>query len=160
MRPRKKKAYFERIQGVPEPIVVEIRRRVRFSEVDPMGVVWYGRYALYFEEASEAIGRLCGLSYRDFLSAELRTPIVAFHVDYFKPLILDEEFTIKAALIWHEGACLNTEYHLLKQDGSLAVTGYTVQLFVDQTTWGVCLVSPDILEECRRRWKAGEFRCQ
>lgn len=29
---------------------------IRFSEVDSMGIVWHGSYALYFEDAREAFG--------------------------------------------------------------------------------------------------------
>jgi len=64
MRRRDKNTYFERIPGAPDPIVVEVKRRVRFNEADPMAIVWHGRYPLYFEEASEELGRKCGLSYR------------------------------------------------------------------------------------------------
>ncbi|MFA4830299.1 MAG: acyl-CoA thioesterase [Thermodesulfovibrionales bacterium] len=159
MRLRKKKSYFEKIAGMPEPVVVELRRRASFSEVDVMGVVWHGRYSTYFEEAAAEIGRRCGLSYRDFYEAELRAPIVEFHINYYKPLFLDEEFTIRGALIWNEGSRMNTEYYLLKQDGSLAASGYTVQLFIDPNSWEVCIVSPGLLEKCRKRWKAGEFNC-
>ena len=159
MKLRKKKYYFERVDGVPEPLIVEIRRRVRLSEVDVMGVVWHGRYSIYFEEAAAEIGRLCGMSYRDFYEAELRAPIVEFHIDYYKPIFLDEEFTIRTVLVWHEGSRMNTEYYLLKQDGSLAASGYTVQLFIYPGSWEVCIVSPGLLEKCRKRWKAGEFKC-
>jgi acyl-CoA thioester hydrolase len=154
---RRKTAYFERVPGAPEPIVVEIRRRVRFNEADPMAIVWHGRYPLYFEEASEELGRRCGLSYPEFFEADLRAPFVEYHMDYFKPLFLDEEFTIRASLIWNEGSRLNTEFHLIKQDGSVATSGYTVQLFTDHRTGEPYMVSPKLLEECRRRWKAGEF---
>ncbi len=157
MRNRRNKTYFERIPGAPEPVVVEIGRRVRFNEADPMAIVWHGRYPLFFEEASEELGRRCGLSYREFFEAGLRTPIVELHIDYFKPLFLDEEFIIRASLIWNEGSRLNTEYHLIKQDGSIATSGYLVQLFTDHRTGEPCMVSPELLDRCRRRWKAGEF---
>lgn len=157
MRLRKKKTYFERIEGMPEPLVVESKRRARLSEVDVMGVVWHGRYPTFFEEAAAETGRRCGMSYKDFYEAELRAPIVEFHIDYYKPIFLDEEFTIRAVLVWHEGSRMNTEFYLLKEDGSLAASGYTVQLFVDARSWEACIISPDLLERCRKRWKAGEF---
>lgn len=157
MRTRGKIDYFERIPGSPEPIVVEVKRRVRFNEADPMAIVWHGRYPLYFEEASEELGRKCGLSYPDYFEADLRAPILELHIDYFKPLFLDEQFTIKASLIWNEGSRLNTEFHLIKQDKSIASSGYTVQLFTDHETGKPYRVSPELLERCRTRWKAGEF---
>ena len=39
---------------------------VRFSEVDSMGVVWHGSYAVYFEDAREAFGAKYGLGYMTF----------------------------------------------------------------------------------------------
>ena len=157
MKRRRKSTYFERIPGAPEPVVVEIRRRVRFNEADPMAIVWHGRYPLFFEEASEELGRKCGLSYPEYFDAGLRAPIVELHIDYFKPLFLDEEFIMRASLVWSEGARLNTEFHALKMDGSLATSGYMVQLFIDQETGTPLMVTPEILERCRSRWKTGEF---
>ncbi len=157
MRKRRSKTYFERIPGAPDPVVVEIKRRVRFNEADPMAIVWHGRYPLFFEEASEELGRRCGLSYQEFFEAGLRAPIIELHIDYFRPLFLDEEFIIRASLIWNEGSRLNTEYHLIKLDGSVATGGYMVQLFIDHRTGEPYMVSPELLERCRRRWIAGEF---
>jgi len=158
MRPRKKKPYFTSALDAPEPVTAEVSRRVHFSEADPMGIVWFGRYPLFFEEASETLGRRCGLSYRDFYEHGLRAPIVELHIDYFSSLHLDEEFTARALLIWHEGSRLNTEYQLYKADGTLAASGYTVQLFTEAETGLPLMVSPAMLERCRARWKAGEFK--
>jgi acyl-CoA thioester hydrolase len=154
---RRRKNYFERTVGTPDPVVLELRRRTRFSEADVMGVVWFGRYPLYFEEASAELGRLCGLSFEDFYQAGLRAPVVECHIDYYKSLFLDEEFTIRGSLVWHDGARINTEYHLLKKDGSLAVSGYTVQLLTDAVSGEACVISPKLLERCRERWRRGEF---
>lgn len=154
---RKKTSYFKRAENGPAPIVVETQRRVHFSEIDLMAFVWYGRYTAFFEEGAEALGRECGLSYQDFFEAGLRAPLVKYHVDFHKPLRLDELFTIKTHLIWNEGARMNTEYYLYKDDGSLAAGGYTVQLFMDVNTGEICLTSPPLLERCRQRWKSGEF---
>ena len=123
-----------------------------------MGIVWFGRYATYFEEGAAELGRRCGLSYTDFREAQLRAPIVQYHVDYLLPLHLDEEFVIACALIWNEGARLNTEYTLLKADGSTAIRGYTIQLFIGAADGQVCMVMPSLLERCRQRWRAGEFK--
>ena len=158
MRIRRKKAgYFPRGDGAPPPLVVRARRRVRFNEADVMGIAWYGRYPVFFEEGFAELGRLCGLSYREFADANLRAPIAQFHIDYHQPLVLDEEFTVTASLVWSEGATLNTEYTVTKEDGSVAATAYTVQMFVDGGSGETCLTSPELLERCRRRWKAGEF---
>lgn len=157
MATRRKKTYFERQPGAPLPIAAEIRRRVRFNECDPMAVMWHGRYPLLFEEASEELGRRCGLTYRDFFEAGLRGPIVSLHIDYHRSLYLAEEFTVRASLVWNEGARLDTEFQIIKEDGTLATSGYTVQLFTDHLSGEPCLVVPEMLAVCRERWQKGEF---
>jgi acyl-CoA thioester hydrolase len=157
MRTRGKKIYFERIPGAPEPIVAEVKRRVHFNETDAMAIVWHGRYPLYFEEASEVLGRKCGLSYPEYFDAGLRAPVIELHIDYFKPLFLDEEFTVRASLIWNEGSRLNTEYQLIKQDASIASSAYMVQLFTDEKTGAPFMVSPELLDRVRGKWATGEF---
>jgi acyl-CoA thioester hydrolase len=132
---------------------------VALSEVDVMGIVWYGRYPLYFEEASQELGRRCGLSYQDFYQANLRAPIVQFHVDYYQPLHLDEEFTVRTCAPWCEGAKLLTEYEIRKMDGTLVTCAYTVQMFIDSRTDEFYIATPDLLERMRKRWVTGEFKC-
>jgi acyl-CoA thioester hydrolase len=156
---RRRKSYFKRVAGAPDPLMAQIQRRVKFSEVDAMGIVWYGRYPGYFEEGADLLGRQYGLSYKDFYEANLRAPIAQLHIDYYQPLMLDEEFTIKASFVWDEAARINTEYALLKQDGSIAVMGYTVQVFTDGVTGEVYFAPPELFERCRNKWKAGEFKC-
>ncbi|MFW6044369.1 MAG: acyl-CoA thioesterase [Planctomycetota bacterium] len=153
---RQKGHYFEREPGTPDPIRVETNRRVAFSEVDPMGILWHGRYASYFELANEKLGRRCGMSYEDFRREDLRAPMVQFHVDYFASPVLAETVTICAQLIWNEGARLNVEYKVVKENGTLAASGYTVQMFV--TAEGEpLLTSPELLLNCREKWEQGEI---
>jgi len=156
---RKKGGYFKRIEGTPKPLVVLIKRRVSFSEVDLAGIVWHGRYPVYFEEGFAELGRQCGLSYKDYLEANLLAPIVQFHIDYYESLVLEEEFTIKASLVWCEGARLNIEYTMIKQNGNISATGYTVQMFTDRVNGDFYIAPPELVERCRRRWETGEFAC-
>ncbi len=150
--------YFERAPGSPPPLSAWVSRRVAFHEVDLLGQVWYGCYAVYFEEAAAALRREYGLSHQELFVAGVRAPIVRWHADYHAPLRLDDEITIIARLCWHEGSRLNIEYDVIRPDRRIAATGYTVQLFTDATTGELLLASPDILERCRRRWLSGEWK--
>lgn len=151
---RKKGNYFRCEKGDPAPLSVRLRRRVSFGEADPMGVLWHGRYAHYFEQANEELGRRCGMSYEDFRREKLRAPVVQFHVDYFASPVPGEEVTVVGRMVWNEGARMNLEYEILKDDGTLAASGYTVQMFVAETGRPM-LASPEILERCRERWVSG-----
>ena len=153
---RQKGGYFAVDADAPAPLVVKLTQRARFSDVDAMGVLWHGRYAHLFEQANEELGRRCGLSYQDFREARLMAPIVQFHVDYFAPIVLAEVVTIIGRMMWSEGARMDIEYEIRKEDGTLAATGYTVQMFVGAD--GVPLMAlPALLENCRKRWRAGEW---
>jgi len=153
---RKKGGYFPRQPGAPAPVRVCVKRRVTFSDADPMAILWHGRYAVYFEQANEEIGRRCGMTYRDFLAAGLRAPVVQLHVDYFASAVLGEEVAIVGRFIWNDGARMDIEYELYKEDGTLAAAGYTVQMFVTEAGEAL-LASPPLLDRCRERWRAGEL---
>ena len=155
---RKKSGYFKHLPGSPDPLVVNVKKRVSFSEVDIIGIVWHGRYPVYFEEGSAELGRRFGLAFKDYYKANLRAPVVQFHIDYFKPLVLDEEFIVQASLVWCEGARLNTEYAIIKEDESIASAGFTVQMLIDAGSNEICIASPLLLEECRNKWKSGKFK--
>ena len=155
----RKKEYFKKIASDPTPLSFNLRRRASFNEVDVLGIVWYGRYAIYFEEAQRELCRRCDLTYQDYFSANLLAPIVAFHVDYQQPLYLDEEFIIKATLVWSEGAKINIEYEIIKEDGSIATRGYTIQVLLDAKTKQACIVTPELIECFRKRWRNNEFKC-
>lgn len=155
---RKKGGYFKQIKGAPDPLVVNVKKRVNFNEVDLIRIVWHGRYPLYFEEGSAELGRRFGLSFKDYYKANISAPIVQFHIDYFQPLVLDEEFIVKASFVWCEGARLNTEFSIIKQDKSIASTGFTVQMFLDTVSSEICIASPLLLEQFRSKWKSGKFK--
>ncbi len=88
---RKKGGYFPTEPGSFAPIVVRLSSRIRFSDVDPMQILWHGRYAKLFEQANEELGRVVGMSYPDFKRDKLLAPIVQLHVDYFAPCMLGED---------------------------------------------------------------------
>ncbi len=156
---RRKKSYFTPEPGAPSPLTVSVSRRLSFSEVDPMGVAWHGRYPQFFESSSEALGRRIGLSYKDYFEHNLRAPIVQIHIDYFRSVFLEEEITIQARLLWCEAARMNMEYSILKENGAIAATGFTVQMFTCGDTSEPYIVVPALIDKMRKKWKTGEFKC-
>ncbi len=152
----RKKSYFKEEPGAPAPWTYSVQRRARFGEVDAMAVMWHGHYAILFEEASTELRRECGLTYEAFFEAGLRAPVVQLHVDYHHSLFLDKLFTITAALVWTEAARLNITYEIRRDDGILAASGYTVQLFTSAATGETCFTVPELLQRCHERWKARE----
>jgi acyl-CoA thioester hydrolase len=150
--------YFQVSLDAPTALSASVRLRAAFGEVDAMAVVWHGRYPQYCEAAYAELTRRCGISYYDFFQANLRAPVVQFHIDYFASLRLEEEFTVTAKLVWCEGARLNVEYLFTQPGGAMAATGYTVHMFTDANHQPL-LVVPPLIEKLRQRWRGGEFAC-
>lgn len=153
---RRTSGYFPTEPDAPPPITVRVTQRIHFSDVDAMAILWHGRYAKLFEVANEALGQVCGMTYRDFHDHRLQAPIVQLHVDYFAPVLLAEEVTITGRLVWHDGARMNIEYQVHKPDGILAAAGYTVQMFIDEQAQPI-IALPTLYDAARTRWLAGEL---
>ena len=149
-----KKHYFPEDATQPQPLTVVTERRVRFEEVDSLGMVWHGRYPSYFEDGRIAIGDAYGLSYQTFMDNKIAAPIVQMHLDYKSPLRFDEIMVIETTLHWTDAAKLNYSYLITNKNGVHVTSGYTVQLFT-AVNGTVMLVIPEWLEEFRRKWQEG-----
>ncbi len=93
---RMRTPYFAHREGDPPPLRTLVQRRVRFEEVDPMGIVWHGRYVGYFEDGRVALGSRYGIGYEDFFRFGVPAPIRQLQIDYLAPLRFGDEFTIEA----------------------------------------------------------------
>ncbi len=157
-RRRVKHLMFAEAAGYPT-LHASVTHRVGFSEVDPMGIVWFGRYAVFFEEASARLRDACGLSHAAFFEAGIQPPVVSYEVEYLRPSRLDEPLTVTARLHGTEAARLNMSYQVHGPDGTLRVAARTVQVFMDVKNLTVCFVAPLIWTDCLARWHRGEFVC-
>jgi acyl-CoA thioester hydrolase len=68
-----------------------LRRRVQFHEVDSVGIVHFGCYFRYMEEAEHALWREAGLSIAA-PDASVGFPRVAASFEYHQPLRFEDEF--------------------------------------------------------------------
>ena len=154
---RRRRAYFTPETGSPPPLSAETRRKVRFEEVDPLGIVWHGRYPSYFEDGRVAFGDKFDLSYIRMRKENFYAPIVKMHLDYHHPLKYHEEMTIISTLHWSDAAKFNFEYEVLAESGQLAATGYTVQLLtnLDRET---LMTRPEFVERFCERWRKGMIK--
>ncbi|MGE4441642.1 MAG: acyl-CoA thioesterase [Desulfomicrobium sp.] len=151
-----KKPYFKTAPGSPAPLRLDVERRIRFQEVDTLGIVWHGHYPSYFEDARVALGNHYGVGYLDFHRENVITPIKQLWTDYIAPLHFGESCTITAILHWTEAARINFEFEIRNQTGILATTGYTVQLFLDRAG-NILTYPPDFYQKFLESWKKGEL---
>lgn len=150
------KPYFPHSDDLIAPLKITVKRRVRFEEVDALGIVWHGRYPGYFEDARAALGATYDVGYLDFYKNGVFAPIKKLHIDYHRPLKFDESFSIKGILHWSEAARMNYEFIIRDAHGKMATSGYSVQMMLDGSGEILVLPPPFYLEFCKK-WKRGEL---
>lgn len=69
--------------------------RVRYSETDKMGVVYYGNYPQYFEVGRVEFMRSIGVVYAKLEEQGVLMPVVNLEINYRKPALYDEELTVE-----------------------------------------------------------------
>ena len=127
---------------------------IRFSEVDSMGVVWHGHYAIYFEDAREAFGDKYGLEYLMMYDKGYFEPIVELTFKYKRVLIYGMKPEITITYRPCEAAKIVFDYEIRDiETNEVVVTGHSVQVFMDRTTHQLVLNSPDFYEEWKTRWE-------
>lgn len=148
------KHYFSNNLEDPSPLFAETIRRVRFEEIDALGMVWHGRYPSYFEDGRIAFGDRYGLTYLAFRENKVIAPIVQMHFDFKSPLRFDEIIHIETTLHWCEAIRLDFSYQIRDSQGKLAASGYTVQLLTDPDG-NVLFIPPQWIVEFRKKWLNG-----
>jgi acyl-CoA thioester hydrolase len=122
--------------------------RVRFTETDPLGIVWHGNYIQYFEDGREAFGRAHGISYLDQQAEGYTSPIVKSSCEHKLPLRYGDVATIKTTFVNSPAAKMVFRYQIFDPQDRLVCTGETTQVFLDRNG-ELCLTNPPFFE----RWK-------
>ena len=132
-------------------LTLDVRRTVRLEEVDPLGIMWHGRYPSWFEDGREALGKKYGLHYHDFYACGIVTPVKRLEIDYVQPLHYGQEYVIRTTLNFPEAARMDWEYLILdEKDGSERTVAHSTHLFVN-TKGGLVLDPPGFYVDFRER---------
>ncbi len=139
-----------------ERIVVLTNRKtinVRFSDLDPMQVVWHGQYVRYFEDGRESFGRQYKIGYHDISEAGFYVPIVELNLQYKQSLRYGEQAIVETRYIKTHAAKIIFDYTIYREsDQSVAATGSTIQVFIDKESGQLELNSPDFYLDWKEKW--------
>jgi acyl-CoA thioester hydrolase len=104
---------------------------VRYGETDQMGVVYYGNYALYYEQGRAAAIKQLGYSYKTMEDEGVIMPVVEMHSKYLKPAKYDDVLTVKT-IIRELPTRKMTFYSEIYNGDKLLNTGHVTLMFVNK----------------------------
>lgn len=85
------------IEGPILPFAVQ--ERVRWSDCDPLGIIYYGTYIRFFEAAEHEMFRQAGLPYEVMrVQRQVQLPRKAFQVEFHSPAEMDELLEIRVGV--------------------------------------------------------------
>lgn len=83
----------------PQPLPFSIQQRVRWSDCDPLGIIWYGAYLKYFEVAEHEMMRAAGLPFETLrVDRGVQIPRKAFQVEFHSPAQMDELLEVQVGV--------------------------------------------------------------
>jgi len=108
--------------------------RVRYSETDQMGIVYYGNYAQYLEQGRTDWLRSLGFTYKYMEEHQVMLPVINLNIDYKKPAKYDDVLKITTSLLEITSRKIKFYYEIHNQNNVLLVTATTYLVFLDSTT--------------------------
>ncbi|WP_317202893.1 acyl-CoA thioesterase [Janthinobacterium sp.] len=125
----------------------EVEMQVQFFDLDPMEIVWHGRYVKYLEVVRCALLDKIGYNYVQMKASGFAWPVIDMHLRYVAPATFGQRLKLRADLVEWENR-LKIDYLI-----SDAVTGKrlnkasTVQVAVAIGSGEMCFASPPVLFE-------------
>jgi acyl-CoA thioester hydrolase len=124
----------------------ETHIRVRYGEVDQMGYVYYGNYALYYEVARVESLRHLGITYKEIEETGIMMPVLESRSKFIGPASYDEDLRIVTYIREKPGVKVKFDYEIYGQENNLIHQGETILVFVDKLTRKPCR-PPEMLQQ-------------
>ena len=107
--------------------------RVRYSETDKMGVVYYANFLVWFEVGRTDYCRKTGFTYKDMEKDGLLLSVAEATCRYQSPAYYDDLLTVNTYLQSLKKRVLHFEYKIFRDDkNKLLATGQTTHIITDR----------------------------
>ena len=112
----------------------ETKIRVRYSETDQMGFVYYGNYAAYLEVGRVEALREAGFPYKELEQKGYLLPVANLTINYKKPALYDDLLTVKTTVRETPSVKFVFETSIYNSVGDLIVDSSVTLVFVDSAS--------------------------
>jgi acyl-CoA thioester hydrolase len=135
----------------------QIEVEVKFSEADPLGIVWHGHFIRYFEDGREAFGKEHNLKYLDLYRNNIVVPIVKINCDYKRILRYGHKIRIETTYIDSLAAKLLFQYAIYDvATNEKVASGNSVQVFMQRDNLELLLTLPQFMIDWKKKWLPNE----
>ena len=112
----------------------ETKIRVRYSETDHMGFVYYGNYAAYLEVGRVEALREMGFPYKELEEKGVLLPVANLTINYKKPALYDDLLTVKTTIKEKPSVKFVFESTICNSAGDVLVDASVTLVFVDASS--------------------------
>lgn len=105
--------------------------RIRYSDTDQMGYVYYGKYANFYEIARVELFRKLGFSYSQLEKKGIGMPVIEMKSKYLMPAKYDEIIKINIQIKEKPSAKILFHYKLYNEKNNLINTASTLLTFIN-----------------------------
>jgi acyl-CoA thioester hydrolase len=125
----------------------EVETQVQFFDLDPMEIVWHGRYVKYLEVARCALLDKIGYNYVEMKNSGYAWPIIDMHLRYVGSATFGQKLKLRAEIVEWENR-LKIDYLITDAEtGKRLNKASTTQVAVHIESKEMCFVSPPVLFE-------------
>jgi acyl-CoA thioester hydrolase len=133
------------MNDAPGRWVAEAETKVQFYDLDPMEVVWHGRYVEYLEIVRAVLLDSIAYNYRQMKESGYAWPVIDLHLRYSESARFGQLLKLRAEIVEWENR-LKIEYLITDAvSGRRLVRASTTQVAVEIATREMCFVSPPVL---------------
>lgn len=120
------------IKKMSKKLIDRTEVKVRFGEVDSMGIVWHGNYVKYIEEGRESFGKKYGISYLDIYANNAMAPVVNMNINYKKQVKYGEKLVVETEFVNTPAAKIIFDFRIFRSSNNeLVATAQSTQVFID-----------------------------
>ncbi|MFT6167754.1 MAG: acyl-CoA thioester hydrolase [Vicingaceae bacterium] len=121
--------------------------RVRYSETDQMGFVYYGNYPQYLEIGRVDALKTVGISYRSMEESGYRLPVKDLIIKYYKAALYDDELVVTTQVKHMPTNKIIFDYEIHRGE-DLIITAQTTLFFMDASK-RACRPPKDFIEKMK-----------
>lgn len=108
--------------------------RIRYSETDQMGYVYYGNYARFYEIGRTEMMRSLGIHYKAMEEQGIMMPVISMEARYLRPALYDDLIEIKTRIRKVDDKEIVFETTIFNEGNQLLNRGVVKLCFLDKNT--------------------------